>query len=562
MVSAYTDIFSKLNDYMGIGAVMVFYVAALGLFLHAAGRKKNIAAYLWYALLFGISMFNPVSVYVLSKLDVLGDFERFIWLLLPPVVISTGALLLYEKEKKLYYLLVLFLLFSGVKIFNDTEFEKAQNIYKISQEAIEISDIIMRDAQGLSADAEVVPNQPMEIDECPKAAVTDPLCEEIRMYNANIRLWFVREGFGDSYQKKYKKVTNMLSRNNTEIPVRALTKRMKKRGFTYVVLGDWQTLTGNVEKYQLDLVGEYGKYRVLKYTPKNTFRVEQYADVEGYQCMSYVIHSAEGKVIVVDGGRAWQSLTLVDKIKEYGGYVDAWIITHPHDDHMGVLASVLEAEWDRSEIGIGQIYMGEFDYDAVDAQGLRTDAVHYLLGNLEKRENVTTLHAGDEIDVCGLTMKVLHTCNETITANSKNILNDGSMVFVLKGKKRSMLFLGDIADNNENLRAEENITDDKIGQGSSMGRLIADEILAAYPEDVDCTYVQMAHHGNSLLPDYFYEAVAPKKAFFDAPDWLMENRNKDSGMPSYYTTPHYCDLMKKLGAKIISYSNEKAVIIY
>ncbi|MCR5337111.1 MAG: hypothetical protein K6E75_01000, partial [Lachnospiraceae bacterium] len=249
MVSAYTDIFSKLNDYMGIGAIMVFYVAALGLFLHAAGRKKNIAAYLWYALLFGVSMLNPVSVYVLSKLDVLGDFERFIWLLLPPVVISAGALLLYEKEKKLYYLLVMFLLFSGVKIFNDTEFEKAQNIYKISQDAVEISDIIMRDALGLSADAEVIPNQPMEIDECPKAAVTDPLCEEIRMYNANIRLWFVREGFGDSYQKKYKKVTNMLSRNNTQIPVRALTKRMKKRGFTYVVLGDWQTLTGNVEKY-------------------------------------------------------------------------------------------------------------------------------------------------------------------------------------------------------------------------------------------------------------------------------------------------------------------------
>ena len=98
MVSAYTDIFSKLNDYMGIGAVMVFYVAALGLFLHAAGRKKNIAAYLWYALLFGISMLNPVSVYVLSKLDVLGDFERFIWLLLPPVVISAGALLSSESR--------------------------------------------------------------------------------------------------------------------------------------------------------------------------------------------------------------------------------------------------------------------------------------------------------------------------------------------------------------------------------------------------------------------------------------------------------------------------------
>ena len=132
-------------------------------------------------------------------------------------------------------------------------------------------------------------------------------------------------------------------------------------------------------------------------------------------------------------------------------------------------------------------------------------------------------------------------------------MNDGGMVFKLSAKKRSMLFLADVADNNGEIAAE--VLD--RSQGSEMGRLIADEILSAYPEDVPSTYVQMSHHGNGSLPDYFYEAVAPKAAFFDAPDWLMENKNKETGQESYYSTPHYKELMESLGAKIISYSTKK-----
>lgn len=70
----------------------------------------------------------------------------------------------------------------------------------------------------------------------------------------------------------------------------------------------------------------------------------------------------------------------------------------------------------------------------------------------------------------------------------------------------------------------------------------------------------MSHHGNGSYPDYFYEAIAPKRAFFAAPDWLMENRNKETGEESYYSTPHYAELMERLGARIISFSSEKNTV--
>ena len=198
---------------------------------------------------------------------------------------------------------------------------------------------------------------------------------------------------------------------------------------------------------------------------------------------------------MVDGGRAWQSEELVNVIKGKGGKVDAWIITHPHDDHCGVLCSILAAEWDKTEIEIDRILLGQLDLDAIRLQGIRVDTVDYLLQGLKGHDNVTYLSAGDELDVIGLHMKVLYTGTPEILSESTNVLNDGSMVFKLSGQKRSMLFLGDIGDNNADNRALYPDT----GAGSKIGCEIADTILATYPEDVKSDFVQMAHHGNSLI---------------------------------------------------------------
>ena len=57
-------------------------------------------------------------------------------------------------------------------------------------------------------------------------------------------------------------------------------------------------------------------YKVYKYTEKPLYVMRQYADVNGYQCMSYIIRDGLGGLVVVDGGRAWQSESLVADIKK------------------------------------------------------------------------------------------------------------------------------------------------------------------------------------------------------------------------------------------------------
>jgi len=551
-VDIWFELKDKINMYFGTGSIGILFVCALLLWLIKKEKSRQMRFYVYYVVIALVGMLNPISLFVIEKTGNMEVFERFFWLLMTTFLTAyTFAVFVHKKQKLLLPLLLLVFL-CGQSVFTDTEYKTAENIEKISQEAIEVSEIIMRDFEGLAPDAKVEPNR-MGI-ESPRAVITEPINEDIRMYNANIGLWYVRKNFGNFNYTNFQDVSVLMTMENAEVPVDTLVEGMNKKEFDYFVLGSWQELTGDTSRYDIRMIGQTPNYRVYKYTRERVYTMQQFADVNGYQCTSYTITDGQGGLAVVDGGRAWQSEALVEEIKKRGGVVDAWIITHPHDDHCGVLASVLAAEWDKTEIEIKQIYIGEMDYEAVSAEGAeRSDTYGYLLMGLEGHDNVQWLSAGDELDVIGLRMKVLHTCNDTVISHSGNIMNDGSMVFKLYGKNKSVLFLADTADNNELLAAE--ITEPS--QGSEMGRLLAEEIMSEFPEDVKSDIVQMSHHGNGSYPDYFYEAIAPSKAFFDAPDWLMENRNKETGLTSYYSTPHYVELMQRLGAKVISYSSEK-----
>ena len=81
------------------------------------------------------------------------------------------------------------------------------------------------------------------------------------------------------------------------------------------------------------------------------------------QQISIVIESNDGSLIVVDGGLKTNAPYLAKYIKDRGGKVAAWLLTHPHEDHVGALAVILEQQKkeghpDYYNIDPGQIYYG------------------------------------------------------------------------------------------------------------------------------------------------------------------------------------------------------------
>ena len=145
--------------------------------------------YVWYLGIACIFMLNPLSLYVIDKTGNMDVYERFFWLLLSPVMVALTASVFMQHSKKLILPCLILLLLCGNSVFTTTEYKKAENMEKISQDAIEVSDIIMRDFEGLPADAKIEPNR--QGVQSPRALVTEPLAEGIRMYNANIELWYV-----------------------------------------------------------------------------------------------------------------------------------------------------------------------------------------------------------------------------------------------------------------------------------------------------------------------------------------------------------------------------------
>ena len=68
---------------------------------------------------------------------------------------------------------------------------------------------------------------------------------------------------------------------------------------------------------------------------------------------SYVFLTNGGKVIVMDGGHDVEANTLRGFIGALGNEVEAWFISHPHEDHMGALDAILR---DQQDLVIKNIY--------------------------------------------------------------------------------------------------------------------------------------------------------------------------------------------------------------
>ena len=237
----------------------------------------------------------------------------------------------------------------------------------------------------------------------------------------------------------------------------------------------------------------------------------------------YTIYNPKKGLIVVDGGWAEDAAYVARTIKRLGGKVDAWLITHPHQDHIGAF----NALWThRRGIKIEKVYTVEMaspeDCEAVAAWD-NTEAYREFL-TLDIPE-LTYVHTGDHLQLCSLSFDILSAFDEEVRTLSRDYINDGSMMFKVIGPQHSFLFCADV--------------------GKSMSR----SLYRRYKGLLNSDYLQMGHHGNGGLKKKFYTAVSPSIAFFDAPDWLMYDETGS------YDTPAKIELMESLGAQILSFNS-------
>lgn len=173
------------------------------------------------------------------------------------------------------------------------------------------------------------------------------------------------------------------------------------------------------------------------------YYITQYADMTGMQAMFYTIESNRGDLIVIDGGNAGNSEYVRSVIQEKGGHVDAWILTHPHPDHIGAF-NVL---WDALQTEIDTVYTTEIDYLTYRDRAFEWDdfpGYDVFLNAMSETDKLTYLHMGDELEICGLTFQILHACDDYVYEVSHDIGNDCGLLFRVTNRQESMIFCADV----------------------------------------------------------------------------------------------------------------------
>lgn len=227
------------------------------------------------------------------------------------------------------------------------------------------------------------------------------------------------------------------------------------------------------------------------------------------QMLSAILQTSQGKLIVVDGGLGADGDYLRSQIQARGGHVAAWLITHPHGDHVGALYKILqdEANGIPSGITIDGIYYSfaapEW-YTVHDPEEMTM--AHSIIGTFAglPQTMLHTVGRGQTIQVDDVTIQVMNDRYEL--ASDKG--NNSSIVYKLYVNGKSILFLGDM--------------------GFEGGNRLLNEVGA---EGLKSDIVQVAHHGQGAAGEEVYKAINPSVCLWPTPQWLWNNEGNRYKIP-------------------------------
>lgn len=255
---------------------------------------------------------------------------------------------------------------------------------------------------------------------------------------------------------------------------------------------------------------------------KSVFTMWQLPMQPGNIGNSYVFRTQNGKVIVMDGGWPAEQLYLRGFIAGLGNEVEAWIITHPHDDHMGVLWQVLK---DRQGMKINHIYHSRFSPELVELEQPYGEYAKDFYAVLDTCSIPVTdiREPGFTGNIDGFNFKVLGVVNEELHMNP---FNNSSMILKVWDDKKSIIFLADT--------------------GAESGEKL---LNSKYRDDLKCDYLQMAHHGQHGVTEDFYKAVDFKACLWPTAYWIWTNDQGGGYNTGVLETFQTREWMDKLGIK-------------
>ena len=269
------------------------------------------------------------------------------------------------------------------------------------------------------------------------------------------------------------------------------------------------------------------------------YEILQLPNSTDVQMMGYLIKTPEG-LVAIDGGNPGDTPLLRDLIRENGGHVILWLLTHCHDDHYSAPAEIFA---DPDGITVDRVCYHFPPYEWLHATE-PAEPLDLIFDRIrEKPELFCVVEAGEVLHAGGLEIKVLNDPMrfEEYSAPSPNkgsSINDTSLVFrILFPNGKIALFLGDL--------------------GLRAGNILAEDFGPYLKSDI----VQMAHHGQNGADENVYRLIRPDVCLWTAPTWLYNNDRGDGFNTAIYKTVTVRGWMEKLGVTLHAVEGEGLTVI-
>lgn len=246
------------------------------------------------------------------------------------------------------------------------------------------------------------------------------------------------------------------------------------------------------------------------------------ANQSASQMLSSVIRTKDGHIIVVDGGTPADAGHLVETVQSMGGRVDAWLVTHLHNDHVGALTSILNME--QPPLEIGGIYYSIADlnwyYEKDPSRAETAAAFMEALKKVPEEKKHGDIQRGTQIQVGDASVTVM---NQRYLVDQDSG-NNASVAYTVCLNGTYIVYLGD------------------------MGQEAGKRLLQDWgPQGLKCDIVQMAHHGQGGVDQDFYRALQPKICLWPTPQWLWDNDNGGGPGSGSWLTATTRKWMEELG---------------
>lgn len=261
---------------------------------------------------------------------------------------------------------------------------------------------------------------------------------------------------------------------------------------------------------------------IVRISNEHTVELTQLSDHSTRQMMGYILKTKNNKIIVIDGGTIDDTENLVEQINKHGGKVDAWFLTHLHDDHLGAFYNIANDE----QIQIEKIYCSFNEYSWYEEnEPSRAEFSKQILEILKQdniKDKVEDVSLNQDINIDDIKVEILGIKNPEITENAGN---EQSMVVKFDTGKTTFLVLGD------------------------TGVKSSEKLLNTQKEKLKSDIVQMAHHGQSGATKELYEQINPTICMWPTPEWLWNNDSGEGKGSGPWKTLETRQWMEELKAK-------------